>query len=455
MTANQDRQPKRPAKTRSGAPADPARSAALATHMAVISRRQVLETALPEHFDHHGLTGRDRAFAATLVYTALRRHGSLSALLASLMDKPLKPARAAVQSALLLGLTQILLLRTQDHGAVDGTVRLVKARGKGDSALAGLVNAILRRAIRERADLVERLDIDPLADLPAWLKDDWASTLGSDACRAVARTLRTEPPVDLSLRDPAGTGTWAATLGGTPLPTGAVRLTRAGDVTALPGYREGQWWVQDMAASLPVRLLGAIGGSHVLDLCAAPGGKTLQLAAAGARVTAVDRSEKRLARLHANLARTGLTARVAVADALEYTPPEPVDHILLDAPCSATGTLRRNPDTPWVKGPDDVTRLAALQAKLLDRAFALLPPGGVLVYCVCSLQSREGPDQVAAFLDRTPQARRQALPKENLGPLAEAVTETGDIRTHPGLMADAGGMDGFYMARLIRPLAAG
>ena len=436
---------RRPAVLTSPAMTDPqglaARRAALDAITAVFDRHQPLDTAFAR------LDARDRAFARQLATTTIRHAHGLDAAVDRFLDRPLPKRAGRVRHILRLGLAQVLLLGVADHAAVDSAVRLTAAsRQAGDRALKGLVNAVLRRAIRERDDLKPALAAEQ--NLPDWIRQRWQAAYGAATTGAIARTLAEDPPLDLTPRTADDAATLAEALAAQRLPTGSLRLARAGEVTALAGFAEGRWWVQDAAAALPARLLGDVAGRTVVDLCAAPGGKTLQLAAAGARVIAVDRSAKRLERLEENLRRTGLDARVVTADALAWHPDGPIDHILLDAPCSATGTARRHPDVLHIKSDQDIASLADLQARLLDHAVSLLPAGGTLVYCVCSLEPEEGCDQIAALLDRRPALRRQPVDAGDLPGLAEAVTPAGDVRTLPCFWPDNGGLDGFYIARL-------
>jgi 16S rRNA (cytosine967-C5)-methyltransferase len=343
-----------------------------------------------------------------------------------------------------LGAAQLLLLDTPAHAAVAETVALC---GNREAKLRGLVNAVLRRLARDGKALLAPLDAAKL-DTPPWLWHVLSTAHGEDAARAVAAIHAQEPPLDLSVREDAAG--WAGKLGARLLANGTLRLSDAGNVADLPGFAEGAWWVQDAAASLPARLLGDVAGRDVIDLCAAPGGKTLQLAAAGARVVAVDQSEKRLARLSENLARTGLTATCVAADAVEWRPEAPVGHVLLDAPCTASGTLRRNPEIAYLKSPADADRLVVVQDRLLDAAAAMTAPGGTLVYAVCSLDPREGKSRVAAFLARNPAFRRRRVTPGETGGEAALISADGDLTTLPCHWAEQGGMDGFYAARLVR-----
>ena len=372
----------------------PSNARAVAAHAlgAILRRGRTLDQALAATPGLEALASRDSAFARLLLLTTLRRLGQIDAFLAGLMDRPLPPRRGPVQDVLRLGVCQLAFLETPAHAAVASTVAL--AHGSRLSPYRGLVNAVLRRASREHG-AVAALDA-PRLNTPDWLWNSWAEAYGEARCRDIAKAHLGEPPLDLSPVADAEDRVEAlrATLTAQRLPGGTLRLRGAGEVTRLAGYEAGEWWVQDAAAALPARLLGAVAGKRVLEIGAAPGGKTAQLAAAGACVTAVDRSAPRLARLKENLARLRLEAEVVEADALEWSPPAQADMMLLDAPCTATGTIRRHPDIPHVRGPADVERLAALQGRLLARAAAMVAPGGLLVYASCSLQSEECERQV-------------------------------------------------------------
>jgi 16S rRNA (cytosine967-C5)-methyltransferase len=302
---------------------------------------------------------------------------------------------------------------------------------------------VLRRAAREGKELLAGQDAARL-NTPDWLWRSWCEAYGEPRARAIAESHLAEPPLDLSVKsDPA---TWARRLGAEPLCANTIRRPIGGTVEDLPGYADGAWWVQDAAAALPARLLGDVTGRKVIDLCAAPGGKSAQLAAAGAEVIAIEISDRRAARLRANLERLGLAVQIEIADALTWRPPQPIDHVLLDAPCTATGTIRRHPDIAWHKTPDDVRRMAALQQQLLKAAIEMLRPGGTLVYASCSLQPEEGAQVIAQALGV---ARRPILASE-LDGLPVDLTAEGDVRTLPRDLADRGGLDGFFIARLRR-----
>jgi 16S rRNA (cytosine967-C5)-methyltransferase len=416
----------------------------------VLRRRRPLD----DHFDgdhaHPGLPSladRDRALVRKLVATALRRLGTLRRLLAASLDRGFPQDAPRLEMILLIGAAQILWLDVPDHAAVDLAVRLAQADRRAQR-YAGLVNAVLRRIARERA---AHAAVQPELDTPDWLMARWSRTYGGKLARAIAAAHGHEPPLDLTVKSEPDS--WAARLRGRALATGTVRLVAHGPVPRLPGYAEGAWWVQDAASALPARLLGDVRGLKVADLCAAPGGKTAQLALAGAQVTAIDRSGVRLARLKENLARLELAAEVVAADALEFQG-GPFDAVLLDAPCSATGTIRRHPDIPHLKRDEDIAGLANLQRQLLDRAVALTRPGGTIVYCSCSLEPEEGEGQIAALLEREPRVSRLPVSAAQVGGIAEFVTPAGDLRTLPCHWPDAdprlAGLDGFYAARLQR-----
>jgi 16S rRNA (cytosine967-C5)-methyltransferase len=418
-----------------GAAGLPARAAALDLLTAALSGRVGLDEGL-SHPALAALAARDRAFARALVMATLRHLGPIDAALQARLKKP--PPDRVVQ-ILRLGVAQVFVLKTPAHAAVGTSVDLV-VREKGASAFKGLVNAVLRGLTREPPDLA---DADLLA--PGWLYARWRAAYGADEARKIAAVIAEEPATDLSLKDPAGADALAAALEGAVLPGGTLRTGRRGDLAAWPGFAEGQWWVQDASAAIPARLLGAAPGETALDLCAAPGGKTLQLAAAGAQVTALDRSAPRLKRVSENLARTGLQAEIVTADAAAWPDKRGFDAVLLDAPCSATGTFRRHPDVLWAAKPGDIASLAAVQARLLDAAARRLKPGGRLVYCVCSLEPEEAEAQVAAFLARTPGLALDPIAGGEGGAPAASLRPDGTLRILPHHLP--GGTDGFYVAR--------
>ncbi|MBL4639589.1 MAG: hypothetical protein JKY57_03555 [Kordiimonadaceae bacterium] len=425
------------------------RGVAVRTFMAVTLKNRPFDVALDDMAAEANLSSRDRAFVLNLLMLCLRRYGSLKKLLNGLLDSGLPRNATWTEAALLTGLAQILLMRTADHAAVNETVDLVKSLPGKEGGFSGLVNAVLRKATRQKETLVRKLNAWPAADLPKWLFDSWSNSYGSDTANAIATTLQSTPMLDITLHPSEDKKEWAKKLEAELLPTGTLRRALC-DVTNLPGYDEGIWWIQDMAAAIPATLLGDINGKNILDLCAAPGGKTLQLAAAGGIVTAVDRSKKRLTKLESNLARTNLKAQIFCVDAARYIANDPIDHILLDAPCTATGTLRRNPDVIWTKSPADVEKLSATQARILEHAFNLLPKNGTLMYCVCSLEEAEGLRQINTFLAANQNAQRLPISALEVGGISEIITSNGDVLCLPSIMADKGGMDGFYVARITK-----
>ncbi|MDH3666709.1 MAG: methyltransferase domain-containing protein [Paracoccaceae bacterium] len=384
-----------------------------------------------------------KAEARGLADLALRRLGQIDAILSQFVQR--MPAGHA-GNVLRLMTAELVFARTAPHAAVDLAVRLAK-RGKNGGRIGGLVNAVGRRVAKKGAAIAEGQDAARL-NMPDWLWTALAGDWGEDAARAIAGAHLTPAPHDLTLAVPADAEPLAREIGARVLPTGTVRLEGRAQISALPGYEAGAWWAQDAAAALPARMIPDPAGKRVLDLCAAPGGKTMQLAAAGAQVTALDRSDRRMKRLSQNLARTKLTAACVTADALTWAPEAPFDAILLDAPCSATGTIRRHPDLMRRRDRLDLAPLTDLQARMLNAAAKWLAPGGVLVFCTCSLLRAEGEDQADAFLDRHPAFARMAVGEEEIP--SAFVTSDGDLRTRPDYWPDLGGLDGFFAARFSR-----
>jgi 16S rRNA (cytosine967-C5)-methyltransferase len=429
----------------------PARRLAADILDGVLRRRRALDELLDGRQAPAGLDAldeRDRALVRQIVATALRRLGSLRHLLHQCLDHGLPRDAPRVESALLVGAAQILFLDVPDHAAVDLAVRIARA-DRHAARYSKLVNAVLRRIARQGQDLLGTVDMIAL-DTPAWLMERWTRHYGADTARAIALANRTEPALDLTVNsDPEA---WAARLGGTVLPSGSLRLIPHGPVPRLPGYEEGAWWVQDAAAALPARLFGDVRDRAIADLCAAPGGKTAQLASLGARVTAVDRSPARLERVRENLRRLSLTAEVVEADATSLAA-GPFDGVLIDPPCSSTGTIRRHPDIAWLKHEGDLAGLTNLQARLLDHAVTLTRPSGIIVFCTCSLEPEEGEALIADFLARESRVRRQPIAATEVGGQGEFLTPAGDLRTLPSHWPAPdprlGGVDGFYAARLI------
>jgi 16S rRNA (cytosine967-C5)-methyltransferase len=416
-------------------PPSSARELALRVLDAALVEQEPPEALFARLTEGAGMEARDRAFARLLYTTVLRRKVAIDRAL----DVHLRevPKQRSAMNLLRLGAAQLLYLRTPAHAGVGESVELAKRRRL---APPGLVNAVLRKLVG-----AEPPALAPLETLPGWLAERWVAAYGQEVATAIATVLGEAPPLDLTVKDdPEG---WAARLGGLLVGPQTVRLADAGQVEEFFGFAEGAWWVQDLAATLPVAVLGPTSGERVLDLCAAPGGKTAQLLMAGAVVTSVERDATRARRLRGNLQRLELAADIVVADLLDHAPAEPYDAVLLDAPCTATGTIRRHPDILWAKGPADVATMAALQQLLLAKAAAAVAPGGRLVYAVCSLEPEEGPDVIERFLAAYPDYARAPIGEAETG---FPPTPAGDLRTHPAMLADRGGMDGFFIARLIR-----
>ena len=417
-----------------------AREAALGLLHQVLERRQRLDDALEIAGSLADLAPRDRAFARLLTSTVLRRMGQLDGAIDHCLVRPPSTRTGRIRQILRLGAAQLLFLDTPPHAAIDSAVRLAARQPR----FKGLVNAVLRRLVREGPALLAAQDGERL-NIPDWLWRAWSATYGDEAARVIAAASLQEAALDITVKKDATA--WAERLAAEILPTGGLRRTGGGRVEDLSGYDEGAWWVQDAGAALPVHLLGDVAGRAVLDLCAAPGGKSAQLAAAGAQVTALDASPRRLRRLAENLSRLELAVDTIEADARAWRPPQPAALILLDAPCTATGTIRRHPDILHRRTPQDLARATALQDQLLDAALEMLEPGGTLVYCACSLQLEEGPERIARLLAKgLPIQRQMLVPREVFG-RGEWIDENGDLRTLPQQL---GGMDGFYACRLRR-----
>lgn len=426
-----------------------AREAAVRLLSAVLNARRSLDEAIAAELKQSALAPRDRAFARAIVATVLRRLGELEAVLNSYLEKPLPARQGDLWPILLAGAAQLLFLATPPHAAVGLAVEQAR-KDRHARRYDRLVNALLRRLSREGASALQGRDAVAL-NIPAWLLERWTKAYGAAEARRIAEASLSEAALDISVK--AEPEVWAQRLGGFVLPTGSVRLKAGGRIEELPGFADGAWWVQDAAAALPARLLGPVAGLSVADLCAAPGGKAAELAAAGAHVTAVDLAGGRLVRLRENLERLQLTADLVEADAATWAPQRTFDAVLLDAPCTATGTIRRHPDILRLKRAGDVAALAAIQSRLLDNAVRLLKPGGTLVYCTCSLEPEEGPEQIAALMARDSRLVRVPIEANECGIAPEWITPEGELRTLPVHLPherkELSGMDGFYAARLV------
>lgn len=430
-----------------------ARQAASRLLAAVLDKQTPLDGLVDAEHGHGmflSLPDRDRALVRAILRTALRFHGTIAALLRARLRNDLPPNATALVHLLHVAAAQLLFLDVPAHAAVD----LAVAQSKADprtARFAALVNGVLRALVRAESELAPALAKN--LDAPDWFAARLREAYGNDRAEAIFARHRVEAPTDFTVKsDPQR---WAETLGGMALPTGSVRLEKLpAAVPELPGFGDGEWWVQDAAAALPAKLLGEIAGLRVADLCAAPGGKTAQLALAGARVTAFDASRPRLKRLAGNLARLRLPAETFEADILRHEPAQPFDAVLLDVPCSSTGTVRRHPDIPWTKRPADIEALAALQRRLLARAVGWVKPGGRIVFSNCSLDPLEGENLLAAFLAETPGIRLDAIDPGEVPGIAPFLRPDGTLRTTPADL-DLGrpalsGLDGFFAARLRR-----
>jgi len=430
-----------------------ARRAAVDVLEAVIDNGRSLDDVLDRDAglsSLRALIAKDRALARAIVGTALRRRGQITDALDRLLDQPLPGRARRVTHILHVAAAQILFMDVPDHAAVSLGVTTTAGHIKTRS-WKNLVNGVLRNLARRRAAILADQDAERL-NTPDWLWRRWTESYGAETARAIAAMHLVEPALDLTVRaDPKA---WAERLGADLLPGGSLRLVAPGAVEHIDGFSEGAWWVQDLAASIPARLFGDVAGKRVADLCAAPGGKTVQLAAAGADVTAVDISSARLARLGENLGRLGLDAHRVTADLLDWAPKEPFDAVLLDAPCSSTGTIRRHPDILLTKRDTDIASLAERQEKLLRRAVEWVRPGGLLVYSTCSLEPEEGEAQIARLLAGDDRFERVAVAANEVWGLDEIVTSAGEIRSLPCHLRREdprlSGLDGFFAARLRR-----
>ena len=429
----------------SGAHGLPARKLALAALGQVLRSRRPLDAGFDELMAKQHLAPRDLGFARAIVTEALRRFGQLDALIRTFVRKTPPPHRAGPTLEILLaGACELAFLDVAPHAAVDAANRLAASDSRAVH-FKPLINAILRRIAAEGKSVVSAQDAERL-NTPDWLWSRWCEVYGEETTRAIARVHGETPPLDITLGS-AGDVTLFGP-GAEIVGDRTVRIRDAGPIEALPGFPEGRWWVQDFAASLPVHIMGDVRGKTVVDLCAAPGGKTAQLAAAGANVIAVEREPSRLARVKENLGRLKLSAELIEADVRDFAPTTRLDLVLLDAPCSATGTIRRHPELSWIKGAADVNTCAQNAGELLEAAADMVAPGGMLVFAVCSLEPEECDAQIEHFLRRRGDFRRRPLQANEVFGMTQVVTSAGDLRTLPCHIE--GGMDGFYAARLLR-----
>lgn len=423
----------------------PARAAVLDILSEVLIRKRPLDDVLEVSTQFAALPPRDRAFARMATATTLRRLGQIDDIIRRTSERGALPEQPLLANILRLGIAQLLFMDVPDHAAVDTMVTI--AENNGLSRQKGFVNAVLRRVGREGKDWLAKQDPVRL-NTPEWLMKIWIADYGLRTAADIAQAHLSEAALDFTLKNPDQAERWAKELNAVVLPTGSLRRAEGGDVRSLVGFDEGAWWVQDAAAAMPAKLFGDVRGKTVVDLCAAPGGKTAQLAASGASVIALDRSVKRLERLTENVRRVGLESSVqtVVADASVWQPPELYDFVLLDAPCSATGTIRRHPDIPWLKTESDIARAAQTQARMIDNAVKMLKSGGVLVYCVCSLQKAEGERQTEATLKFHKSLSIDAIQPDEVKGLEACLTPFGELRIVPSALE--GGIDGFYVVRL-------
>ncbi len=420
---------------------------------AVLDRGRALDDALAQAFSTapgKDLETRDKGLARLIATTVLRRKGELEVVLDTFLERPLPADRGLLSHILLASAAQLVVLDTPPHAVINIAVEQCR-HDRGARRFDRLANAVLRRISERGRELLAEAG-GARRNIPDWLWAKWVAAYGAEQAAAIAAASLQEAALDLSVAsDPEG---WTQRLGGVLLATGSIRLGEHGRIEELPGYDQGQWWVQDAAAAIPARLFGDVTGKTIVDLCAAPGGKTAQLASAGAHVTALDVDAGRLERVRENLRRLQLDAAVVAADVLTWSATEAFDGVLLDAPCTATGTIRRHPDILHLKRSADIERTVRLQSALLDKAAAVMKPGGLLVYCTCSLLPEEGEAQIEGLLSRNPALQRLPVEAGDVGGIGEFLTPRGDVRTFPfhslGTGAEASGIDGFYVARLRR-----
>lgn len=393
---------------------------------------------------------RDRGFVKMMVTTTIRRLGQIDDLIKKALSKPnqdISPPK--LHHILRLGVCQIVFMDVPNYAAVDSMVTVAERNGL--SRQKSFTNAILRKVGREGKTWTTKQDI-PRLNTPDWILQHWINDYGIRNAVDIGQAMSSEASLDLTIKDKSEQQFWVGSLEGKLLPTGSVRLQASGQVNNIAGFHDGAWWVQDAAAAIPATLFGDLNDKNVVDLCAAPGGKTAQLAIQGANVTALDRSARRLVRFNENMERLGVkdNVKTEAADAGVWTPSDPFDAILLDAPCTASGTLRKRPDVAWLKKPDDLQAMVNQQKRLLENTVTMLKSGGTLIYCTCSLFMDEGERQIRNFLEAHPEFSRKPITSDELGGLKDIIDENGDVRILPFHLATLGGMDGFYISRLIK-----
>ena len=425
-----------------------ARRAAISLLQGVTLDQRPLDQLLETDLEFRALEGRNRSFAHALVASSLRHGGEIKSILGKFLAKPLPRSSGMAVDILTIATAQLLFMEVSPHAAIDLSVDLAKQDKKAQH-FSGLINAVLRKVSTHGKEALKSFD-SPRLNTPNWLWEQWVAAYGEQTTRDIATFHLVEAPLDISVKSNAEF--WAHQLEGERLPTGTIRLSFTDrNLQELPGFTAGEWWVQDAASALPVKLLGDIKGQTVLDLCAAPGGKTAQLAAAGAIVTAVDDSVSRTRRLQENLSRLKLSATTIIGDVLSLPIDVLYDNVLLDAPCSATGTIRRHPDLVYLKTPQQLIGLASLQQKMLEHAASLVRSGGRLVYCTCSLSPLEGERQVFKFLRAHENFALSPIKPEDLAQQGQFITPAGLMRCLPSMaIGNSSGLDGFFAARLDR-----
>lgn len=408
----------------------------------VLQKKKALDEVIQTDSDYNALSPLDRGFARMLAATTLRRMGQVDALILRASDHGEMPRPQRLHDVLRIGLVQIFFMDVPDHAAVDTTVRLAREKQRG------FVNAVMRRMTSEGREWIK--EQNESLNFPAWLYAQWVKDYGEDEALAIARSSLSEASLDITVKIPDETMIWAGTLEATKMASGSLRRPAGGRIEELKGFEQGAWWVQDASAAMPAKLLGDVAGETVIDLCCAPGGKTAQLAAAGAHVIAVDRSASRMKKVKQNLERLGLEAQVqtVISDGSIWQPKEEAQFVLLDAPCTATGTIRRHPDILHLKEENDQMRLIDIQAKLLRNAAEIVAPGGTLIYCTCSLQKEEGERQIQSFLTDNADFEISPINSGEIGGAKDVIDKNGFARILPFHMAARGGMDGFFIARL-------